>query len=77
MTEFAYNLTEILNIFGFDGWLLNIENEVKKPEMLKEFVKIVTENVHKANDENVVIWYDSVIESGDLKWQNELNLKNK
>ncbi|XP_076263427.1 cytosolic endo-beta-N-acetylglucosaminidase isoform X2 [Rhynchophorus ferrugineus] len=77
MTEFAYNLSEILNIFGFDGWLLNIENEVKNTNILKKFVKILTENVHKANYENVVLWYDSVIESGYLKWQDELNLNNK
>ncbi|XP_069786339.1 cytosolic endo-beta-N-acetylglucosaminidase isoform X2 [Narcine bancroftii] len=26
---------------------------------------------------SLVIWYDSVVESGDLKWQNELNKNNK
>ncbi|KAL1494460.1 hypothetical protein ABEB36_010058 [Hypothenemus hampei] len=77
MLEFVYQLTEIQRIFGFDGWLLNIENKVDNPEILRQFVETLTEKTHLQDSESVVIWYDSVTKEGLLQWQNELNEKNK
>ncbi|XP_030751672.1 cytosolic endo-beta-N-acetylglucosaminidase isoform X1 [Sitophilus oryzae] len=77
MKEFAFHLTEIVKLFGFDGWLLNIENEVKHPDLLKGFVEVLTQNIHKDNSENIVIWYDSVTKDGKLLWQDQLNCENK
>lgn len=86
----------IANHHGFEGWLINIENEVpieKIPLMLK-FVEDLTKAMRKretdketenAGEDKVkedndnchrVIWYDSVTENGELKWQNALNSQN-
>ncbi|KAJ8959126.1 hypothetical protein NQ318_022384 [Aromia moschata] len=77
MRSFAKSVAELTKTFGFDGWLLNIENAVEKYELLKEFVVYFTDLVHAENKGNVVIWYDSVTDKGELKWQNELNEKNR
>ncbi|XP_066140269.1 cytosolic endo-beta-N-acetylglucosaminidase [Euwallacea fornicatus] len=77
MKEFVYRLTEIQKIFGFDGWLLNIENTVQNPELLRDFVEILTLQTHLQNSENVIIWYDSVTKDGNLKWQDQLNNLNR
>ena len=45
-------------------------------ETLKHFVKYLTEKMHAAVSHSLVIWYDSVIETGQLQWQDEVNKKN-
>ncbi|XP_066252935.1 uncharacterized protein ENGase [Euwallacea similis] len=77
MKEFVYRLTEIQKMFGFDGWLLNIENSVQNPELLRDFVEILTLQTHQQSSENVIIWYDSVTRDGNLKWQDQLNNLNR
>lgn len=65
--------------FKFEGWLLNVEcklNSTKIP-LLRDFVEYLTLQMHKNILYGTVIWYDSIIESGKLRWQNELNNKNK
>ena len=71
-------LVELTLHYGFDGWLINIENPVESTSSLVYFVKRLTDSL-KAIDPELyqVIWYDSVIESGELKWQNELNKLNE
>ncbi|CAG9830297.1 unnamed protein product [Diabrotica balteata] len=77
MKTFAQSLQKITKLFGFDGWLLNIENKVENMEALKEFVPYFTRLIHEDNPGNVVIWYDSVTIQGELLWQNELNKENQ
>ncbi|XP_074040961.1 cytosolic endo-beta-N-acetylglucosaminidase isoform X2 [Leptinotarsa decemlineata] len=77
MISFAKSLAALTKIFGFDGWLLNIENNVKNIDVLKEFVPYITRLIHEINPENLVIWYDSVTEKGELLWQNALNEHNR
>lgn len=77
MRCFAKSLAQLTKIFGFDGWLLNIENDVKNVDILKEFVPYFTNLIRQDNPGNLVIWYDSVTEDGKLNWQNELNMKNR
>ncbi|KAI5749994.1 hypothetical protein M8J76_011997 [Diaphorina citri] len=73
-------LVEICKHCQFDGYLINIENQVP-PEHLEKvqyFVKKLTKQIHEQVDKSLIIWYDSVISpSGELKWQNELNESNK
>jgi len=70
-------LEEIRQHFNFDGWLLNIENEVEKIDVpkLESFLKQLKEKNSQSNGK--VIWYDSVINTGKLSWQNALCEKNK
>lgn len=70
-------LVDVCVLFKLDGWLLNIENNLTDTSALKEFVKSLTEKLHARRPGSMVIWYDSVIHDGKLKWQNELNELNR
>lgn len=41
------------------------------------FLQYLTEQMHERVPGSLILWYDSVIENGQLKWQNELNQSNK
>jgi len=41
------------------------------------FVDILTQEMHRAVPGSTVLWYDSVINSGKLDWQNEVNELNR
>lgn len=70
-------MVDICTLFKLDGWFLNVENKIEHPKKLKYFVKTLTDEVHKRKTDNLVIWYDSIIETGELAWQNELNNSNR
>ncbi|XP_022551383.2 cytosolic endo-beta-N-acetylglucosaminidase 2-like isoform X2 [Brassica napus] len=76
---YAERLSELATSLGFDGWLINIENEIDKEQIpnLMEFVSHLTEVLHLSTPGSLVIWYDSVTVHGHLKWQDHLNEKNK
>ncbi|CAJ0597895.1 unnamed protein product [Cylicocyclus nassatus] len=72
-------LVSIARAYNFDGWLINIENRVlvEHRENLKLFLRLLTDYMREAVEHSRVIWYDSVIASGRLHWQNQLNELNK
>ena len=77
--NFVDSLVAICCHFGFDGYLLNVENAVP-PECvsrLEQFVKQIHRKLHDKISHAEVIWYDSVTKEGELKWQNELNHLNR
>lgn len=41
------------------------------------FLRELTARVHSAVPGGLVIWYDSVLQDGTLRWQNELNDQNR
>lgn len=69
----------VARFFGFDGWLINIENKIDagKIDLLIQFCSSLTEKSKKMNENSKVIWYDSVLDNGKLHWQNELNEMNR
>ncbi|XP_017034910.1 cytosolic endo-beta-N-acetylglucosaminidase isoform X2 [Drosophila kikkawai] len=71
-------LTRLCLHFGFEGWLVNVEVTVPQRNMpnLYRFVRELTSNTESRVPHGRVFWYDSVTESGDLNWQNELNARN-
>jgi len=77
--NFANSLVAICCHFGFDGYLLNVENTVlpERVSRLELFVKQIHRKLHDKIPHAEVIWYDSVTEEGKLKWQNELNHLNR
>lgn len=77
--KFADKLVEITQHYGMDGWLVNIENVVQadKVQNLCDFVAYLTKRLHDVMPGSQVIWYDSVISTGGLRWQDELNEKNR
>ena len=77
---FVGTLTSIAEAYGFEGWLVNIENELAGDQVGKmvDFVRLLRDKSREVlGSDSEIIWYDSVIDSGELKWQNELNEKNR
>jgi mannosyl-glycoprotein endo-beta-N-acetylglucosaminidase len=77
---FVSKLCDITLFYGFDGWLLNIENAIE-PDRIENLIYFINKLVSQLrlidSSRYKVIWYDSVINNGKLKWQNELNELNK
>ncbi|KAL4447747.1 hypothetical protein ABPG75_004966 [Micractinium tetrahymenae] len=76
----AEALARIAACYGFEGWLVNIENEVapgRIPNML-HFLRVLTERMREvAPGWSQVIWYDAVTTEGKLEWQNSLTPLNR
>ncbi|NXP49464.1 ENASE acetylglucosaminidase, partial [Heliornis fulica] len=72
-------LARIAQHYCFDGWLINIENTLSAAAVanLPPFLRHLTAQVHGAVPGGLVIWYDSVLRNGTLRWQNELNEENR
>jgi len=69
---FAEKLHEISKAYGFEGWLLNIENEIEESQvpLVKKLIDLLN------TDDSKLIFYDSIVNNGKLAWQNELTSKN-
>ncbi|VDI37378.1 mannosyl-glycoprotein endo-beta-N-acetylglucosaminidase [Mytilus galloprovincialis] len=74
----ADQMVKITQFYRFDGWLINIENKIveEKVPCLCKFVEYLTAKLHETLPGSEVIWYDSVINTGELTWQDALNDKN-
>ncbi|XP_032677000.1 uncharacterized protein LOC116846804 isoform X2 [Odontomachus brunneus] len=88
LKTFADSLVILTKQYGFDGWLLNFETNFQNKDFdLKSvpnavdkvlyFVKYLTETLHKEVENSEVIWYDCLVKTGFLKWQNKLDEENK
>nr|XP_006635444.2 PREDICTED: cytosolic endo-beta-N-acetylglucosaminidase isoform X1 [Lepisosteus oculatus] len=75
----ADKLVQIAHHYGFDGWLINIENPLSETAVKNTpaFLRYLTDQMHQRVEGSVVLWYDSVLQNGELKWQNELNDQNR
>ncbi|KAK3912033.1 Cytosolic endo-beta-N-acetylglucosaminidase [Frankliniella fusca] len=78
--RFADTLAAICRHYRFDGYLLNVENEISKenvPKLIRFVSELRASLLRMGLKQAQVIWYDSVTCKGKLDWQNELNRKNK
>ncbi|XP_056143724.1 cytosolic endo-beta-N-acetylglucosaminidase [Lampris incognitus] len=75
----ADKLVQISHCYCFDGWLINIENTLSEVAVMNTplFLRYLTEQMHERVPGSMVLWYDSVLENGQLEWQNELNQANR
>ncbi|XP_008046496.1 cytosolic endo-beta-N-acetylglucosaminidase [Carlito syrichta] len=75
----ADRLVQIAQFFHFDGWLINIENSLSPTAVgnTPRFLQYLTAQLHQQVPGGLVLWYDSVVQSGQLKWQDELNEQNR
>lgn len=75
----ADQLVLIAQFFRFDGWLINIENSLSLAAVgnVPHFLRYLTSQLHQQVPGGLVLWYDSVVSSGQLKWQDELNEQNR
>lgn len=74
----ASQLARVAALQRFDGWLVSVACKLDKScvPFLKNFLRLVTEETHRAVPGSLVIWYDSVTRNGEHTPQNELNGKN-
>ncbi|XP_054739508.1 cytosolic endo-beta-N-acetylglucosaminidase isoform X2 [Anastrepha obliqua] len=71
-------MVKLCKHYCFEGWLINVESVVKL-ENVKNLYYLVDRlriSIEKEVKRGVVFWYDSIIDTGELKWQNEVNAKN-
>jgi mannosyl-glycoprotein endo-beta-N-acetylglucosaminidase len=74
--ETADYLIYLARHHGFDGYLINIEYSVNSVEKFKTWLQYLVVELHNRLPGSKVIWYDSIISSGKLQWQSELNDSN-
>ncbi|XP_053767821.1 cytosolic endo-beta-N-acetylglucosaminidase isoform X2 [Desmodus rotundus] len=75
----ADQLVLMAQFLHFDGWLVNIENSLSPAAVgnVPRFLQYLTTQLHRQVPGGLVVWYDSVVTSGQLKWQDELNENNR
>jgi mannosyl-glycoprotein endo-beta-N-acetylglucosaminidase len=79
MERSVQQLVNIALYYRFDGWLVNVENEIDVEHIanLLEFVRMLTDAMHRAVSHAKVLWYDAVTVNGTLEWQNALTPLNR
>jgi mannosyl-glycoprotein endo-beta-N-acetylglucosaminidase len=79
--RYVERFIELAEYYQFDGWFFNLESNLPNKEYVDkmiQFLKNLTKKIHERIPGSLVLWYDSVISpNGEVKWQNELNEKNK
>lgn len=73
----ADKLLEVAEYYGFDGWFINQETaggNRETAQKTKQFLKYLQDNKPKNMQ---IMWYDSMVESGAISWQNHLTDRNK
>ncbi|MCK5842031.1 MAG: T9SS type A sorting domain-containing protein [Candidatus Sabulitectum sp.] len=70
----ADKLIEMTEYYGFDGWFINQETaggNAQLAEDLRDFMLYIQDN-----SDLDIQWYDSMVETGGISWQNALNTNN-
>jgi endo-beta-N-acetylglucosaminidase D len=70
----ADKLIEAAEYYGFDGWFINQETAGGNHQLAVD-MRDLMEYVHQTSDIRIM-WYDAMIESGGIAWQNALNANN-
>jgi mannosyl-glycoprotein endo-beta-N-acetylglucosaminidase len=66
---YARKLAEVAHFYGFDGYLMNFECKIEKPDVLLQWLSILKDELHSLIPHSLLIWYDSVLqEDGQLLW---------
>lgn len=71
----ADKLIAIAQYYGFDGWLINQETSTTSQNAndMRSFMAYLQNNKPAGME---IHWYDAMIESGPVSWQNTLNSQN-
>ncbi len=70
----ADKLIEMTEYYGFDGWFINQETAGGNAQLaqdVRDFMLYIQDN-----SDLDIQWYDSMVESGGISWQNALNANN-
>ncbi|KAH6943197.1 hypothetical protein HPB50_017154 [Hyalomma asiaticum] len=78
MQQVVAQLVKVTTTGRFDGWLISIGCNMDPScvAFVKDFLKSITDEVHKAIPGSLVIWYDALDVDGKTKPHNELDGKN-
>lgn len=75
----AKQLADITNTYGFDGWLVNVEQDA--PEVDKDWSDLLVDFILQlrelVGDQKEVIWYDALTIDGYVDYQNGLTPSNR
>ena len=74
----AVQLAKMANKFGFDGWLLNIENDIPRfvQNPVQKMLNFVRALQRLLGPEKPLIWYDALTDENEVDYQNGLSLHN-
>ncbi|KAI8924785.1 glycosyl hydrolase family 85-domain-containing protein [Entophlyctis helioformis] len=75
---FADQMVAVALHYGFDGWFVNIESRLPDSVhalVLARWLRYLTAKMRSVGKS--VMWYDSVIHTGELRWQDRLSDNNK
>lgn len=70
-------LLEVAEYYGFDGWFINQETTggtKETADKMKAFLSYLQDEKRK---DMHIMWYDSMIDDGEIDWQNSLTDRNK
>ncbi|KAF6265409.1 glycosyl hydrolase family 85-domain-containing protein [Scenedesmus sp. NREL 46B-D3] len=70
----ADQLVAVARHYGFEGWLVNIENALSGDQVqaMLHFVGYLRARMAATRPQGMVVWYDAVTTAGELRWQNKL-----
>ncbi|MDC8002741.1 T9SS type A sorting domain-containing protein [Aureisphaera galaxeae] len=69
-------MVQIMEHYNFDGWFINEETNTNSAtaQLMYEFLRDLTTAVEVVGKD--VMWYDAMLLSGNVDWQNRLNANN-
>ncbi len=69
-------MVNMMQYYNFDGWFINEETstDASTAQLMYEFLRDLTTAVEALDKE--VMWYDAMLLSGSVGWQNRLNAGN-
>ncbi|KAF9580926.1 hypothetical protein BGW38_002237, partial [Lunasporangiospora selenospora] len=77
---YADKLVDIAVYYGFDGWFINVESHLRggdqQVNQTLAFLAYFQAQIHERIPGGQLIWYDSVITTGRIHYQNQLSLEN-
>jgi len=72
----ADKLIEVMDYYGFDGWFFNQESYGCSAEIAARLNEMMR-YMHAKRPDIVISWYDSMVESGGVSYQDAVNDTNK
>jgi hypothetical protein len=83
IVRLVQSLVQLMIVYGFDGWLINIEHSIAEELaylLIPKLVYFLAElrrqcQAHRPHAQ--VIWYDAICSDGQLLWQNALTPLNQ
>ncbi len=74
----AEKLVQVATSYGFDGWFVNTETGGGDAALATQMLEFLTELKRLGEPHGLrITWYDSMVESGSISWQDALNSQNQ